>query len=129
MVPQAEKRRTDILRLRCLIFFKYVRELQHSDPYLEYAVYVSITFELQKKYKNNYTATQLAPEHIIICPVRKWAALVKCIRKYPVSRGDTPVLAVWKNHNIEHVTSEEIVAAMRDAVCAIGEDKLVFKAE
>ena len=27
MVPQAEKRRTNILRLRCLIFFKDVREL------------------------------------------------------------------------------------------------------
>ena len=30
-VPQAEKRGTDILRLRCIIFFKDGRELQHSD--------------------------------------------------------------------------------------------------
>ena len=39
------------------------------------------------------------------------------------------MLAVWKNHKIEHVTSAEMVAALRDAVCAIIEDKLVFKAE
>ena len=43
--------------------------------------------------------------------------------------GDTPMSEVWKNHKIEHVTSAEIVAALRDAVRAIGEDKLGFKAE
>ena len=68
-------------------------------------------------------------ENIIICPVRKWAALVKRIRKYPGPTIDTPMLAVWKNHKIEHVTSAEMVAALRDAVCAIGEDKLGFKSE
>ena len=72
---------------------------------------------------------QLASEHIILCPVRQWAALVKRIRKYPGPTVDTPVSAVWKNHKIEHVTSSEMVAALRDAVHAIGEDKLVVKAE
>ena len=43
--------------------------------------------------------------------------------------GDTPMSEVWKNHKIEHVTSAEIVAALRDAVRAIGEDTLGFKAE
>ena len=70
---------------------------------------------------------QLASEHIILCPVWQWDALVKRIRKYPGSTDDTPVLAVWKNHKIEHVTSAEMVAALMDAVCAIGEDKLGFK--
>ena len=129
MVPQEERRRTNILRLSCLRFFKEGRELQHSDPYLEYADYISITFEWKNKYDRNDTVTQLALEHIIICPVRQWVALVKRIRKYPGSTGNTPVLAVWKNHKIEHVTSTEMVAAMRDAVHAIGENKLGFKAE
>ena len=83
MVPQEEKRRTNILRLRCLIFFKDGREIQHSDPYLKYADFVSINFEWQKKDKRNDTVTQLYLENIIICPVRQWAALVKRIRKYP----------------------------------------------
>ena len=54
---------------------------------------------------------------------------MKRIRKYPGSTGDTPVLVLWKNHKIEHVISAEMVAALRDAVCAIREDKLGFKAE
>ena len=129
MVPQAKKIRTKIMRLRCLRFFKDGRELQHSDSYLEYVDCVSITFEWQKKDKRNDTVTQLTLEHIILCPVRQWDALVKRIRKYPGSTGDTPVSEVWKNHKIEHVTSTEMVAALRDAVRAIGEDKLGFKEE
>ena len=72
---------------------------------------------------------QLALENIILCPVRQWDALVKCIRKYPGSMSDTPVLEVWKNHKIEHVASAEMVAALRDTVSAIVEDKLSFKSE
>ena len=68
-------------------------------------------------------------ENIIIFPVRQWAALVKRIRKYPGSTSDTPVSSVWKNHKIKHVTSAKMVASLRDAVHAIGEDKLGFKAE
>ena len=37
MVTQAENIRTNIMRLRCLRFFKDGRELQYSDPYLDYA--------------------------------------------------------------------------------------------
>ena len=54
---------------------------------------------------------------------------MKLIRKYPGSTGDTPVSAVWKNHKIEHVTSADMVAALRDTVRVIGEDNLGFKAE
>ena len=103
MVPQVKKKRTNILRLRCLRFLKYGRELQHSDPYLECTDCVSINFEWQKRYKRNDTVTQLASEHTIIFPVQQWNALVKRIRKYPGSTGDTPVPAVWKNHKIDHV--------------------------
>ena len=48
---------------------------------------------------------QLALEHIILCPFQQWAVLVKRIRKYPGSTGDTPVSAMWKYYTIEHVTS------------------------
>ena len=66
MFPQAEKRRTNILRLYCLRLFKDEIELQHSDPYLEYADCVSITFKCQKKDKRKYTVIKLASENIII---------------------------------------------------------------
>ena len=38
-------------------------------------------------------------------------------------------VGVWKNHKIKHGTSAEMVAALRDAVRAIREDKLGFKSE
>ena len=73
--------------------------------------------------------TQLASDHLILCPCRQFAALVKRIRSYPGATDDTPISAVWRNERIEHVTSVEMVAALRDAVVAIGEDVLGFKKE
>jgi hypothetical protein len=128
-VPQAEKRRTDILRIRNIRFFKDGKELKHNDPNLEYADCVSITFEWQKKDERMDSVTQLTTGDILLCPVRLWAAIVKRILRYPGANEDTPVSAVWRNDRIDHITSKELVSAMRDAVVAIGEDKLGFKAD
>ena len=48
-VPQAEKRRTDIFRLRNIRFFKDGVLLNHGDPQYEFADSVSITLEFQKR--------------------------------------------------------------------------------
>ena len=127
-VSQAEKRRTDILRLRCIRFFKDGRKLHHDNLHLEYADCVSITFERQKKDERNDTVTQLSSEHASLCPPRQWAALVKRIRSYPGATDDTQVSAVWRNNRMEHITSVEMSNALRDAVIAIGEERLGFKA-
>jgi hypothetical protein len=76
-VPHAEKRRTDVLRLRNIRFFKNGRLLPHNHPDLERADCVSITFEMQKKDKKSDTANQLAYGDISLCPVQAWAALVR----------------------------------------------------
>jgi len=128
-VPQAEMRRTDCLRLRNLRFFKDGIELAHNSPFLEFADCVSITFERQKKDERMDTITQLASGDAILCPVRRWAALVRRIRGYPGATDDTKVSAVWRNDRIEHVSSKELVGALRAAVVAYGEEKLGFKAE
>ena len=127
-VSQAEKKRTDILRLSCIRLFKNDRNMHHSHLYLEYADCVSITFERQKKDERNDTVTQLASEHISLCPPRQCAALVEMIRKYPGATDDTPVSAVWRNNRMEHITSKQMTAAFRDATTATEEDKLGFKA-
>mmetsp|Transcript_24276 Transcript_24276/g.35977 ORF Transcript_24276/g.35977 Transcript_24276/m.35977 type:complete len:90 (+) Transcript_24276:1296-1565(+) len=44
-VPQLEKRRTDVLRLRSIRFFRNGLEMKHNNLWLEYADCVSITFE------------------------------------------------------------------------------------
>ena len=126
-VQQSEKRRTDILRLRCIRFFKDGKELAHNDRLLEYADSVSVTFEYQKNDEKHDTVTQMATNDAVINPVRMWAAVVKRIWKYPGASWDTPVSAIWRYDRIEHLTSKEVVDALRAAVVAIGEDALGIK--
>ena len=106
--------------MRCIRFFKDGRELQHRDPNLEYADCASMTFKWQNKDERNDTVTQLASEHIILFPVQQWAGLKKRIRNYTGATDDIPVSAVWRNNRIDHITSAEMVAALRDTVVAIG---------
>ncbi|KAL7467245.1 hypothetical protein ACHAXS_007490, partial [Conticribra weissflogii] len=92
-VPQAEKRQTDVLRLRNIRFFKKGNEWNHPDKDLEYADCLSITFEWQKKDERMDTVTQMASGNPILCPVRQWAAVIKQIRSYSGTGDVTPVSA------------------------------------
>ena len=74
------------------------------------------------------TVTQMASRDATMCPVRQEAALVRRIRGYPGATDDTPVSAVWRNDRIEHITSNEMVEALRAAVISIGEDQLGIQA-
>jgi hypothetical protein len=123
-VPQAEKRRTDILKLRNIRFFKGGKLLPHWHPHLERADCVSLTFEMQKKDEKSDTVNQLASGDILLCPVRIWAAIVRRIRGYPGANDDTPVSAVWRNGRIEHVTSAMLVNALEAAIEAVGRDRV-----
>jgi hypothetical protein len=104
-VPGAEKRRTDIVRLRCVVFRCNGAIIPHNSPDLELADFVSITFEMQKKDEQFDPVTQHATGHAIMCPVRIWAAIIKRIRSYPGTNDDTPVSVIWRNNRIEHITS------------------------
>ena len=129
LVPQAEKRRTDILRIRNIRFFLNGRQLSLDDPWLEHADCVSITFEFQKKDERNDTVTQMASRDILLCPVRQWAATVKRILGHSGANEDTPVSAIWRYGRMEHVTSKDMVNALRGAIACIGEEKLGIKQE
>ena len=126
-VPQSEKRRTDILRLGNIRLFEDGLLLNHSNPQCECADNVSITFEFQKKDERNDTVTQKDTDHTFMSPVKIWYAIVKRIRSYTGSNDDTPVSVVWRNKRIQHITSEEVIASLRAAVEAIGEEKIGFK--
>ena len=127
LVPESEKRRTDVLRLRCIRFFRNGRLVKHSNPYLEHSDCVSLTFEWQKKDERNDTVTQRATRDAPFSPVWIWAAVVKRIRSYPGATDDTPVSAIWRDGRIQHVTSQIMIDALRAAVISIGEDALGFK--
>jgi hypothetical protein len=123
-IPQQEKQRTEILRLRNLCFFKNGCLVEHNDPSLEYADCLNVTFEIQKKDEKNDTTTQMASGDITLCPVQAAATIVRQIRSYPGANNDTPISAFWRYNSINHITSKQIRNALRDTVSAIGEDSL-----
>ena len=123
-VPNASTRKTDIVRLRCITFRRNGTILPHDHPELEYADYVSITFENQKKDERFDRVTQHSSGDKTMNPVRQWAAIVKRIRSYPGADDNTPVSAVWRNNRIEHITSQDIIGAIDIAAESIGYENL-----
>jgi hypothetical protein len=126
-VTQAKKQRTNILHLRNLRFFKDGKMIEHNDPHLEFSDCISVTFKMQKKDEKNDTVTQRASGDINMCPVRMAAAIVRRIRSYKKSNNNTPISAFWRFNQIDHVTSAQVTAAMKDAIVAIGKDSLHIK--
>ena len=75
------------------------------------------------------TITQMASGDGTICPVRAAAAIVKRIKKYPGPSQHTQIITVLNHGIIEHIISDHVIDALRDAVGAIGEARLGFKKE
>jgi hypothetical protein len=120
----ADQRRTTILRLRNIRFFRNGKLIDHDDNELEFSDCVSLTFEKQKKDEKMDTVTQMASGDTKLCPVRSAAAIVQRIRGYSRKTTDTPISAVMINDKINQVTSENVINALRDSVVAIGEHRL-----
>ena len=54
---------------------------------------------------------------------------MKRIKKYPGSSQHTPISTVLNHGIIKHITSDHVVDALRNAVGAIGKERLGFKKE
>ncbi len=79
---------------------------------------------MQKKDEKNDTVTQMASGDVNMCPVRMAAAIVCRIQSYNKTDNNTPISAFLQFGHINHVTSKQVIATMRDEVQAIGEDVL-----
>ena len=101
--------------------------IEHNDPHLEFSDCISVTFKIQKKDEKNDTVTQRASGDINMCPIQMAAAIVRRIRSYEKANDNTPISAFWRFNQIDHVTSAQVTAAMKDAIVAIGEDTLNIK--
>ena len=128
-VTQAEKQQPNILRLSNLRFFKDGKLIEHKNPHLEFLDCISITFEMQKKDEKNNTVTQMALGDVNMCPVRMGATVVQRIQSYKGANNDTPISAFWQFNRINHVTSKQVITAMKDTIQAIVEDVLSIKKE
>jgi len=123
------ERRTKLLELQNLRFFKDRREVPHHDPNLHLADSITIEFVWQKNNERDATVTQhrtLDPE---LCPVMAWASIVKRILSYDSTGPLTPVCTVkGSNGKLFQMTSSMMLTRLRAVVKAIGEEELGIKA-
>ena len=128
-VPNAEKKKTDILKLKDIRFFKDGSDLDHNNPHLEHADSVSLTFGNQKNGIKDDTVTHQRKGDTLFCPVRILAKITKRIRNYEGSSDNTPISAIWRNKKLNHITSKEMTIALQNAVETYGQTKLGIKKE
>jgi hypothetical protein len=94
-VPRSKEKRTKLLQLRNIRFFKNGCRLPSQSNDLELADSVAITFEMQKNDEKFDTVTHGSTDDSVLCPVLQWAHLVSRIWTYPGASLDTNVCTVW----------------------------------
>lgn len=128
-VPASADRRTKLLALRNIRFFRNRRELHHSDPNLHLSDSVPITFEFQKNDKRDATITMHRTGDAVMCPVIAWASIVRRIRLLPGTTDDSPVCTYLRaDGTLGLVSSRHLLKRIRDRVAAIGKAVLGFDA-
>jgi hypothetical protein len=85
------ERRTKLLELRNIRFYKNNRELSAASTFLHLADCVSITFFFQKNGQCDETITMHRTQDPRLCPVRSWAGICSRIRGFPGATPSTPV--------------------------------------
>lgn len=123
-------RKTKLLTIGNIQFFKGRKRLDHHDPFLHFADCVSITFEQQKRDAKNDIITQHKSNDPILCPVKIWCKIIRRIISIPSHTKATPVNTFHFNNNQIHLFSgKELLKRIRLAATAIGPDILGFTAE
>ena len=118
------ERRTKLLRLRNIQFYRGRRRMCHNDRSLLSADSVSVTFEFQKNDERDVTIAQHCTHDATLCPVRAWAALVKRVLGCPSANSDAPVNAFVVNGVLKHIPATRTVDKIRASATVIGEDVL-----
>lgn len=120
-------RKTKILCLRNIRFFKGTQLVQHSNQNLHLADTVSITFEAQKRDTKNDTITQHHTSDPILCLIKTWAKIIKCILRYPSTLSITAVNTFLSpNGKLIQFTGQQLLKRLCLAAEAIGPDTLGF---
>jgi hypothetical protein len=106
--------------MRNIQFFKISSILPHSHPDLEFADCISLKFECQKRQDMHDTVTQEVTGDSALCLVSFAADLIRHIMSYPGTSSNTNLSAYMSNSSVKHVTSWQVINALRYAVCAFG---------
>ena len=115
-------RKTKLLCLRNISFFKEGKELLHHSPLIHSANIVYITFEDQKnREKFNMVHQHMSKDQALCYPVKSWASIVSRIAKYPELTQNTSVNFFLIGKKLYLFTNKNIVDALRKAVKSLGE--------
>jgi hypothetical protein len=121
------ERRTKIIQLQNIRFFKGKREVSHTDPNMSSSSTVSITFVLQKKDENFGTVTHYHSKNPSICIVITWAKIVQRIRQYPNSTDSTIINTYRDKNGTTHLLSGQLLLKqVRLAAATIDHESLGF---
>jgi hypothetical protein len=122
--------KTKILTVQNIRFYNSNHLVKHSDPNLSGAECVSITFQFQKRDTRNNVITQHRSGDNVFCPVRTWAAIIKCLTSYPgASPADSVNLFRFPGGKKHMVSRSELLKHLRLAANTLGEDSLGFTAK
>ena len=121
-------RRTKLLELGNIRFYRDRRELSQMDPELHLADCVSITFTFQKNDQRDETVTMHRTDDPVLCPVRAWAAIVSRLRSNSTVSDHTSVNTYFVKGDAFVVTLVNVLHALRAAVTYLGKDTLGFTA-
>ena len=121
-----DDRKTKLLCLRNIRFFKENKVITHDSPNLHSASLVSITFEDQKNRIKNETINLHNSKDPLLCPVKSWATTVKRIWSYENTTKNTPVNDFRLNGKKYQITNYMIIKALRATVDSMQDADLGF---
>jgi hypothetical protein len=123
-------RRTKLLCLRNLCFFKGNRELRYDSPYVENADTVSVTFEFQKNDCRDETVAHYRTNDPVLCPVLRWTAIVRRVLSLdgagPDSSVNTYFDPITKSNKL--IKASTALVAIRRTVTQMGKERLGYTA-
>jgi hypothetical protein len=119
------KRKTKLLCIKNIRFFRGRRPINHADPHLHLSTAVSITFEEQKRGTKSDTITHHCTSDPLLCPVKIWCKIVRRISSYPASSQDTTVNVFrLESGAIHKFSGRDLFTHLRRAAASLGQDIL-----
>ena len=121
-------KRTQIVRLRNILFKKEGTIIKHSSDTLSRADMVAITFEFQKNDRRNKTVHMFKTGDKVLCPVLAWAKTVKrLLQTIPTANHDTTVCSYTDTEGkVREINSNQVKSRIRSTVELLGENELGF---
>jgi hypothetical protein len=93
-------------------------------------IFISITFEEQKRGSKNDTITHHCTNDPILCPVKTWARIIKRLISYPSTTPKTPVnVFQLDNGQTNKFTGKDLLSHLRRAADSLGPDKLGYTSD